>query len=213
MVPAGFKIDFSYNARRENYVTICQMDSLRWNPKSHLLELHWRDQVIEIPLVIKAPLGRVEMLRDLFRRTAELTRSAIYADHIAAEMLMQTVVAEFIEYSRSASAEVVPEHIARLKKLIDEDTAFRYDLSEIMSEFKYTSIYLRRLFKKYYSTNPAEYRARLRFNRIQQLLSESDLSIKEVADAVGMNHVTHLHTFVKQRCGMTPGELRRNLDM
>ena len=76
-----------------------------------------------------------------------------------------------------------------------------------------TEVHLRRLFLKHYRTTPAEYRARLRFAKIRQLLGKSDLSFKEIADSVGMKHVTHLYLFLKKQCGKTPAELRKTLKM
>ena len=32
---------------------------------------------------------------------------------------------------------------------------------------------------------------------------------QEIAEEVGMRHVTHLHAFVRERCGVTPGELQK----
>ena len=88
-----------------------------------------------------------------------------------------------------------------------------YGLKELMYDLPVTEIHLRRLFQKYYHTTPANYRLKLRLAKIQTLLSETDLSFKEIADAVGMNHVTHLYLFLKRHCGMTPAELRKNLRM
>ena len=59
-----------------------------------------------------------------------------------------------------------------------------------------------------YHIEPGEYRARRRLNRIMELFRENRLSPKEIAEAVGMHHVTHLHAFLRERLGMTPRELR-----
>ena len=37
------------------------------------------------------------------------------------------------------------------------------------------------------------------------------LNMKEIADASGMRNVTHLHKFIRQKCGMTPKQLRNSL--
>ena len=84
-------------------------------------------------------------------------------------------------------------------------------MKEIMADFPYTEFHLRKLFRKYYQTHPVEYRARLRLKRIQELMLDPRLSLKEIADAVGMNHVTHLNLFIRKRCGLTPVQMRRSL--
>ena len=80
-----------------------------------------------------------------------------------------------------------------------------------MADFPYTEVHLRRLFLRSYQTHPAEYRARLRFRRIQELLSDPEKTLKEIAELAGMNHVTHLHEFIRKRCGLTPAQLRNHL--
>ena len=42
-----------------------------------------------------------------------------------------------------------------------------------------------------------------------ELIDQNELSLKEIADAVGMRNVTHLYAFVRERCQVTPGELQK----
>lgn len=211
LLPPGFMIDFAFDERRVNYVTLCWIDGLRWNSRKMTMELADRDQCIELPVTVPVTPVQLEYLTDIFRRTAELTKSATPADRKAAEFLMLSVLAEFIKHSGEKKQESAPEKLESFKKAIENDINFERDLEEIMADFDYSSMHLRRLFLRYYQTNPSEYRAILRFARIRELLLKTDLSFKEIADAVGMNNVTHLHSFVKKRSGMTPKQLRKNL--
>lgn len=211
LLPPGFLIDFSFNEHRKNYVTFCWIDGLRWNARDMTVELYDRDQCTELPLIVPVSPVRAEYLTEIFQRTSRLLNSAIPSDAKAAELLTMSLLAEFIEHSGQENQNRIPSKLEEFKKAIDADECFEKKLEDIMADFDYTSIHLRRLFLKYYQTNPAEYRARLRFARVRELLLKSDLSFKEIADAVGMNNVTHLHAFVKKRCGMTPKTLRSSL--
>ena len=211
LLPPGFMIDFSFNESRQNYVTFCWIDGLRWNARNMTVELYDREQCMELPLVVPVSPVRAEYLTDIFQRTSKLLNSAIPADAKAAELLMLSVLAEFIEHSGKKNQNRVPAKLEEFKKAVDADAGFSRKLEEIMADFDYTAIHLRRLFMKYYQTNPAEYRARLRFAKVRELLLKTDLSSKEIADTVGMNNVTHLHSFVKKHCGMTPKQLRQSL--
>ena len=213
LIPEGFLLDFSYHSSRKNYIIMCRIEGLNWNEQTQSVELNFNDQKIEVPLVIPVPLVRKEPVQELFHRTIRLSESALPADSKAAELLMSSVLAEFLEHSSLQKKQNPPPCLADLKEAIDSDFTFQKSLKKIISGIPMTEIHLRRLFQKYYQTTPAEYRARLRFSRIRQLLTETDLSLKEIADAVGMNHVTHLHLFLKKRCDMTPAELRKNLRM
>lgn len=211
LLPPGSMIDFSFNKQRKNYVTFCWIDGLRWNSRDMTIEFYDREQCIELPHIVPVSPVRSEYLSEIFRRTAELLDSAIPADAKAAELLMLSVIAEFIEHSGRRNLQHIPQKLESFKKAIDADDAFERKLEDIMADFDYTSMHLRRLFLQYYQTNPAEYRARLRFARIREMLLKTDLNFKEIADAVGMANVTHLHSFVKKRSGMTPKQLRHSL--
>ena len=213
LIPECFLLDFSYNSSRKNYVIMCRTEEIRWNEQSHAVELNFNDRKIEVPLLIPIPSVRREQLEDIFQRTIQLSESALPADSKAAELLVNSLLAEFLEHSTHRKEQKIPECLTKLKSSIDSDTNFQRSLKDHLAVIPMTGIHLRRLFLKYYQTTPGEYRARLRFSRIRQLLKETDLSLKEVADAVGMNHVTHLHLFLKKRCDMTPAELRKNLRM
>lgn len=211
LIPPGFQLDFEFNAQRENYTALFHLDSLTWNPVSRKIELKQRDQIIELGPVAAIPHDRVKQLKEQFERICVLSQSTIPADNGIAELLLTGVLAEYAEIFRRDSGQDVPELVAQLKNAIDTDTGFRFSMKEIMADFPFTEYHLRKLFRKYYQTHPEEYRARLRLKRIQELMLDPGLSLKEIADAVGMNHVTHLNLFIRKRCGLTPVQMRRSL--
>lgn len=213
LVPPGFKLDFSYRASRKNYIIICQIREVNWNTQRNCVELDFNGQKIEVPLILPTPPIRREQIQETFQRIVQLSKSALPADTKAAEMLMLSILSEFLEHTGSDSKQKIPDILIKFKNAIDSDTSFKKSLSSIMEEFNISKIHLRRLFQKYYQTSPAEYRSRMRFSKIQELLTHSDLSFKEIADEVGMNHVTHLYLFLKKYCGTTPVKLRKNLKM
>lgn len=88
--------------------------------------------------------------------------------------------------------------------MIDRDSCFRKTLAELSREAQCSAGHIRKLFVKQYLIEPGEYRARLRLRRIMHYIEQTDLSLKEIADQVGMKHVTHLHLFLRERCGTTP---------
>jgi AraC-like DNA-binding protein len=211
LLPPGFQLDFEFNAQRENYTALFHLDSLNWNPVSRKIELKQRDQTIELGPVAAVPHDRIKQLKEQFERICRLAASTIPADNGIAELLLTGVLAEYAEIFRRNSDQDVPVLVGQLKNAIDADTVFRFSMKEIMADFPFTEYHLRKLFRKYYQTHPEEYRARLRLKRIQELMLDPRLTLKEIADAVGMNHVTHLNLFIRKRCGLTPNQLRRSL--
>ena len=213
LIPPYFFLDFSYHRFRKNYVVLCNIDGLSWNSQTRKTEWDCDGQKLELPLTVPIVPSRIESISDIFQRTVQLNGSALPADAKAAELLMFSILTEFLEHSRRDSEQNIPDFVVQLKNEIDSNTAFDRTLSEIMQTIPVTAIHQRRIFQKYYHTTPQEYRSRLRFSRIRYLLTETEMSFKEIADAVGMNHVTHLFLFLKKQCGMTPSELRKKLKM
>jgi LacI family transcriptional regulator len=50
---------------------------------------------------------------------------------------------------------------------------------------------------------------RVRLDRVCRLLTESDLSLAEVAAKAGFDHPEYMSRLFKKKLGMTPGEFRR----
>ena len=84
---------------------------------------------------------------------------------------------------------------------------FELTLSEHCRKLGFSAGYARRVFARRFLIEPQEYRLRRRLERILYLLSTHRYCHKEIADMVGMKSVNHLHSFLKQRSGMTPGEI------
>ena len=211
LIPPEFQLDFAFNGKRENYAALFCLDSLTWNAVSRKIELKQQNQIIELGPYVPVPPNRMNQLKEQFERVCVLSQSAIPADNAIAELLLTGILAEYAGIFRRDSGQDVPVPVGQLKNAIDADTGFRRTMKEIMADFPFTEYHLRKLFRKYYQTHPEEYRARLRLKRIQELMLDPSLSLKEIADAVGMNHVTHLNLFIRKRCGPTPVQMRRSL--
>lgn len=90
-------------------------------------------------------------------------------------------------------------------------THLRYELTvEVLAgmEFLGVSRY-RELFRAETGTSPSEYVARLRTERAKYLLSQTDMTISEVAEAVGYENRHYFQTAFKTRTGITPGAYRK----
>lgn len=208
LIPENFRLEFAFDSDRENYVTLCRIEGLNWDSAARRLLLDNGEAAFAVPLVMPVIAERLVCLRDIFRRTERLMGSSTKSDLFAAQLLMSSVVAEFICETKTRN---VPEPLKMFMQSIDADISFSNSISEHAGKVGFSVTHLRRLFLKHYQTEISEYRSRLRFNRIVTLMEDRNLSLKEIADKVGMCNVTHLHLFIRKNCGMTPGQLRHNL--
>ena len=82
---------------------------------------------------------------------------------------------------------------------------------EGISKFvSYESAYFSRLFKTETGLSYTDYLLQLRILRAQELLSETDASISEIADQCGFSGSSYFSGCFRQLTGMTPHAWREN---
>ena len=207
IIPEGFAIDFGFSEKRENFTISCRLPELHWDSTGQL-SLPYEEASLLFPWHIVLAPEKCAHLREIFSRITSLFAAAMPAERFAAEQLTRSILSEFV-LARQSEQSRKPDAAERFKAAIDSDKEFRSNLQELSQKCGLSLGHLRKCFTCRYRVEPGEYRARLRLNQIFRLLGESDLTLKEVADAVGMKNVTHLCMFLKARCDMTPGQLRK----
>lgn len=68
--------------------------------------------------------------------------------------------------------------------------------------------WFRRMFKEYTGVSPAQYQLQLRLMRAKELLTDTSLTISEIAYSLKFENSGQFSTFFKKREGMTPSEFR-----
>lgn len=203
LLPGGTTIQFQLNDRRENWVIYADFPEVTW------------DSAGQGTLNGTIPLQRFRQLtpqqgpffRNLFQEVLCSHCTNLPAGIEKANLLSGAILSELIFCKTENSPQPVSA-AAILKRAIDKDPSFRHSLWELNRQTgEFSLAHARKLFVKEFGILPDEYRARLRMNRIMELFEETQLSLKEVAQEVGMNHVTHLYAFLKSRQKLTPKKL------
>jgi AraC family transcriptional regulator len=65
------------------------------------------------------------------------------------------------------------------------------------------------VFKQTEGTSPHRYVLQCRVERTQQLLTSTEMSVAEIADAVGFSNQSHCIHYFREIVGVTPSEYRR----
>ena len=87
----------------------------------------------------------------------------------------------------------------------------RISLRDIASELNLNACYLSRLFKEDTGENLTAWLNALRLDEAERLLKTRDLSIREIAERVGIGNYNHFFTLFRESRGITPAEYRKNL--
>ena len=98
----------------------------------------------------------------------------------------------------------------RAARLISENCGSCLRLSDAARTLGCTSRHLRRVFEKEYGVSPVKYMQTCRLLMAKSLLSETDLSVTDVAMASGFGSIRQFNHTFRQQYNMSPLALRKN---
>ncbi len=198
----GFVLDFEYGADRENFVTILNWDGLRFDDEREIFILDYDGVTLEIPENIYLTPSETVFYRHRFVEIMEKWHSAIPGNMFAAEIMTQELFLRFMQDPGGRD-----DIVETFRKNLDNDTHWEKSIMRHCRELGINRDILRARFVGRYQLSPLEYRTNKRLKRILYLFTYSDLSLKEIADDVGMKNVTHLNALIRKHYGKTPRQL------
>ena len=102
------------------------------------------------------------------------------------------------------------ELIRVISEYLDEHYDEPLTLSEIGEKFGISHYYLAHIFKSETGVSPMKYVMHRKIGEVQNLLMNSDLSIKEIGERMGFSSSCHLSTVFKKYFGISPKTYRQN---
>ncbi|MCR5508430.1 MAG: response regulator [Lachnospiraceae bacterium] len=98
--------------------------------------------------------------------------------------------------------------VERAKAYIEQRYNKDISLDEVSREVDISPYYFSKLFKEETGSNFIEYLTSLRINKAKQLISGSDMSMKEICTAVGYSDPNYFSRIFKKNVGVTPTEYK-----
>jgi len=103
------------------------------------------------------------------------------------------------------------EIISLAKQYIDDNIERAPSVEEV-SEYCYLSTkQLTRIFQRYEDISPGEYIKNRRISKIEKLLADESLSLKQISERMNFHNEYYFNAFFKKYSGMPPGEYRKML--
>jgi len=115
---------------------------------------------------------------------------------------------EASKVSVSFKGKDVESLIKKAKSVITENLDQNVSPERIASEMGVSYSLFRQQFKKYTGFSPVQYQIQLRIQKAREMLINTDLSIKEIADSLGFDSLYYMSRIFKQKTGKTPREIR-----
>lgn len=101
------------------------------------------------------------------------------------------------------------QYVASALRFIRHHACEAINVSDVLREVPLSRRVLESRFRTILGRTPHEEITRLRIERVKQLLSETDLSLSEIAQRAGFEHVEYLSVAFKREVGLTPRAWRR----
>ena len=98
--------------------------------------------------------------------------------------------------------------LRRVTDFVNDNLAMDVGLSDMAGIANLSRYHFARQFKRSTGLAPHQYVIQRRVKRARELLSGTDLSVGDVADAVGFTHQSHLARHVRRHFGVPPSALR-----
>ena len=172
-------------------------------------------------------------IRDDARLPAEVheVEDVVYADHLlrhmgemvhwqeadrrAAEHLLTGFAMQLASGSRGGGGAGAGAAMHHRRLVLDAAARIREspseapDVATLASEAGYSSDHFARVFRSVMGQSPQEFIVQARVDRARQLLSESGLTVSQIADVLGYRDVYFFSRQFKQRTGRSPSAYRR----
>ncbi|MEO8206421.1 MAG: AraC family transcriptional regulator [Chthoniobacterales bacterium] len=136
-----------------------------------------------------------------FRRGDELGKNQ-------AILFLQAMLLHFCEEGMDSPSRITDERIQAIIHAIHLDPRKRWNIGELARQAHLSRSQFTRLFTKIAGMSPASFSIRTRLARAQHLLSETNLTISEIADALDYKDVFFFSKQYKKYMGHAPSKFR-----
>lgn len=157
-------------------------------------------------------IGFVENIVELFSSAIKIAKE----DRLAAQQQLAGMVMFLLGKTLALSNNNDPEHneitqkVEQAKVIMTEHVYGEVNPEEIARELNISYSWFRKIFKSYTGYAPAQYFKELKLNKAKELLSETNMTVKEVAFRLNFNSTEHFFSIFKRKTRYTPTEYRNS---
>jgi transcriptional regulator GlxA family with amidase domain len=101
--------------------------------------------------------------------------------------------------------------LEQIAQAIRQDPGRDWSVAEMAARVSLSRAQFTRRFVAHLGTSPAQYLIQARIDRAHQLLTETGMSVTQVASALGYTDVPYFSRQYKQRTGTTPRDARSRM--
>jgi AraC-like DNA-binding protein len=114
-----------------------------------------------------------------------------------------------IQKQRDFKGKPVESIIKDVCFMLRQNVEKNIDFKEVADTYHIGYSYFRKMFKKYTGIAPGQYLLQLKIMRAKELLTNSNMSIKEISYELGFHSIYYFSRLYKEKTGMKPSDLRK----
>ncbi len=126
--------------------------------------------------------------------------------YILTSLMFRTLEKQVHQENEENLGRITPE----ILDFIEKNYNRKLSITDLAKKSFYNPSYFARIFKECFGCSPTEYINNKRINRSMQLLLETDMSIEEISQSVGITDKKHFYNLFKEHTGITPGNYRKS---
>lgn len=139
----------------------------------------------------------------LFERAARLKPNKSFSDQLLLDHILRELLLALDE-----TRPVTNKRLEEITDYIEQNYVKDLSLSVLAEQFSVSASFIARLFRTYLGQKPSEYINNIRVSVAGTLLSETALSITEIAEKTGFSNVYYFSRVFKRITGISPSKAR-----
>ena len=144
----------------------------------------------------------------------ESNKKLCFSPYLAENRAFETVISilRLCGFNESNTKDCKTDEDARLtiaKQYIKDNIMFNIKVSDVAQYCYISPKQLTRLFKECDGVTPFAFISKLKAEKIEKLLADNSLSLKEISEIMNFSSEYHFNLFFKKYSGMPPGEFRK----
>lgn len=127
---------------------------------------------------------------------------------IAARII--NLLTELILVKANDQTKKIPALLLKIRTYLEMNYQQELSLQQLSTEFSVSKSYIEKGFKKSFAQTPIQYLNHVRINKSKFLLRNTELSIEEITELIGINDSSYFIQLFKKRIHTTPGKYRKS---
>ena len=171
---------------------------------SFLENLKSKDSPFKITLDLEKIQNFESLLNSLNLQASEQTDLSTKA-----KCTLTNVISTVILNTKDNSTHTeMPSLVKNIISLLNTTDGIMYGIPSVTKRYKYSPIYLSRLFKKHLGFTMTDYLKNVRLKYAELYLQSTTLTLEEIAYQVGLSSTSYFNKIFKEKHGITPMKYR-----